>query len=178
MKSAEESDQSEKKGDVERRNFPAGLPEEPEKGWRAWAATTGAIVVLLLVLQLLTGTLLAFYYGYAIRGSVELGRGFAFTTLVYAELLRSLGARSPEHHAWDRTLGPNRLLLGIVGGSMLLQVTLHHIPVLQTLFGTAPAPLSEGLAILALGTVPLIVLEARKALRRRQNQRSWRNVAH
>jgi len=92
MKSAEESDQSEKKGDVERRNFPAGLLEEPAKGWRAWAATTGAIVVLLLVLQLLTGTLLAFYY----VPSVD----HAHTTVTYIEKVVPSGSwvRSIHHH--------------------------------------------------------------------------------
>jgi ubiquinol-cytochrome c reductase cytochrome b subunit len=92
MKSGKESDQSERKDDVTRRNLQAGLPEEPDKGWRAWAATTGAIVVLLLFLQLLTGTLLVFYY----VPSVD----HAHVTVTYIEKVVPSGSwvRSIHHH--------------------------------------------------------------------------------
>ena len=107
--------------------------------------------------------LLAFYYGYVIQGNADLARGYVFTTLVYCQLLRSLGVRT-SHPIWSRAAGLNKLLIGVVAVSMVLQILLHHVPVLQRLFHLQPVGWGERIGMLALGVVPLVVLELRKVL--------------
>src|SRR5215475_307465 len=41
---------------------PSRKPPGEQNGWRAWTKTTGGIVAALLLVQLVTGVLLAFYY--------------------------------------------------------------------------------------------------------------------
>ena len=62
-------------------------------GWRAWAQTTGGVVGVLLLVQVLTGVLLAFYF----VPSVD----HAHTTVSYIEKVLPAGTwlRSLHHHA-------------------------------------------------------------------------------
>lgn len=65
------------------------LSDEPSQGFSAWARTTASLVVLLVLLQLLTGLLLAFYYVPSAES--------AHATVAYIE--KSVGAGS-----WIRSL--------------------------------------------------------------------------
>jgi Ca2+-transporting ATPase len=125
-----------------------------------------------LMLTLLTGLLTAsvslgaFAYEYYIDGSVEQARDAAFTTLVFAELLRSFGARSNTRTVWQVGWFSNLQLLLVVAISLALQYGIHHIPALQTLFGIEPVTMNQCLAWTGLGFIPLTILELRKWVRR------------
>jgi ubiquinol-cytochrome c reductase cytochrome b subunit len=64
----------------------------PENGRYAWLQTTGSVVALLILVQLVTGVLLAFYY----VPSVD----HAYTTVAYVEKVVSSGSwiRSLHHY--------------------------------------------------------------------------------
>lgn len=97
---------------------------------------------------------------------VDHARALAFSTLVFAELLRAFAARSTTRLFWE--VGPltNRLLLGIVVFSVGLQGVLYELPAARELFGLGALRLWElGLAF-ALGLIPVTVLELSKLLRR------------
>jgi Ca2+-transporting ATPase len=92
-------------------------------------------------------------------------RNYAFSTLVFAELFRSFGARSLQRPFWSRTASTNIRLTLVVVASIALQVVIHHVPALQKVFGIGPISLQACAALLILGTVPLLLLELRKVAR-------------
>ncbi|CAA9889827.1 Calcium-transporting ATPase [Candidatus Methylobacter favarea] len=125
-----------------------------------------------LTLTLFTGLLTAgvtlgvFAYELYIDNSLEQARDAAFTTLVIAELLRAFGARSEQRTIWQIGLFSNMRLFLIVAVSFALQLAIHHVPMLQTLFQIEPVSQNQYAAWIGAGFIPLIVLELRKVIRR------------
>ncbi|MDD5269504.1 MAG: cation-translocating P-type ATPase [Methylococcales bacterium] len=125
-----------------------------------------------LKLTLLTGLLTAgvtlgvFIYELYIDNSLEQARDAAFTALVIAELLRAFGARSEQRTIWQIGLFSNIRLFLIVAVSFALQLAIHHVPILQTLFQIEPVSLNQCMSWIGVGFIPLIVLELRKVIRR------------
>lgn len=119
----------------------------------------------------LTGVLTAgvaltvFAYEFYADGSVAQARNAAFSALVIAELLRAFGARSNEKTVWQIGLFSNMRLFVIVAASFVLQLLIHHLPMLETLFGTEPVSVAQCAAWIVLGAIPLIVLELGKVFR-------------
>jgi Ca2+-transporting ATPase len=109
--------------------------------------------------------LVAFAYELYADKSVTQARNAAFSALVIAELLRSFGARSEVHTVIQVGLFSNLRLFAIVAASFVLQLLIHHLPVLETLFGTEPISLAQCVAWIALGSVPLIAIELGKIFR-------------
>jgi Ca2+-transporting ATPase len=85
---------------------------------------------------------------------------------VIAELLRAFGARSNTRTVWQMGLVSNMQLFVIVVASFAIQLAIHHAPALQTLFGTTPISLSQCVAWVGFGSLPLLVLELRKVVQR------------
>ena len=110
-------------------------------------------------------TLIVFAYEFYADSSLAQARNAAFSTLVIAELLRSFGARSEVHTVFQVGLFSNMRLFAIVMISLALQLLIHHLPVLETLFGTEPLSLVQCAVWLALGAIPLLVIELGKILR-------------
>jgi Ca2+-transporting ATPase len=125
-----------------------------------------------LRLTLLTGfltasvSLSAFAYELYLDGSLEQARDAAFTTLVFAELLRAFGARSGTRTVWQVGLFSNLKLFLIVAISLSIQYGIHHIPALQALFSIEPVTLKQCLAWTGIGFIPVIILELRKLIHR------------
>jgi Ca2+-transporting ATPase len=115
-----------------------------------WAARTDRTVIAITRLGLI---------------NVAQARNAAFSALVIAELLRSFGARSNEKTVWQIGLFSNMRLFVIVAASFVPQLLIHHLPVLETLFGTEPISVSQCVAWVVLGAIPLIVLELGKVFR-------------
>ncbi len=136
-----------------------------------------------LKLTLLTGFLTAgvslgaFAYEWIIDGNLGQARDAAFTALVTAELLRAFGARSSRHTVWQLGLFTNLRLFLIVAASFALQLAIHHIPALQTLFGIEPITLYQCAAWFGLGFIPLLTLEALKVRRQFRERRAASLVA-
>jgi Ca2+-transporting ATPase len=111
-------------------------------------------------------TLGAFGWEWLVGGNIGHARDAAFTVLVMAELLRSLGARSTTRTVWQMGLRSNLRLAAVVAVGFALQLAIHHVPWAQTLFGIAPISLGQCLAWAGLAAVPLILLEIGKVLGR------------
>jgi Ca2+-transporting ATPase len=131
-----------------------------------------------LLLTLLTGFLTAsvslgaFAYEYYIDDNLAQARDAAFTALVIAELLRAFAARSAHRTVWQIGLFTNLRLLLIVAASFTLQLAIHHIPMLQTLFAIEPITLNQCAAWFGLGFLPLMTLEAAKLVRQYRERRT------
>ncbi|WP_020563061.1 cation-translocating P-type ATPase [Methylosarcina fibrata] len=130
-----------------------------------------------LKLTLLTGLLTAgvtlgvFAYELYIDNSLEQARDAAFTALVIAELLRAFGARSEQRTIWQIGLFSNLRLFLIVAVSFALQLAIHHVPMLQKLFQIEPVTLNQCVVWIGVGSIPLIILELRKVIRRPQTKK-------
>jgi Ca2+-transporting ATPase len=106
----------------------------------------------------------AFAYEWYIDQNLADARDAAFSVLVIEELLRSFSMRSDARTVWQVGLWSNMQLCVVVVVSFALQLAIHHLPALQALFGTSPISLGQCVAWLALGSLPLLVLELRKVL--------------
>jgi magnesium-transporting ATPase (P-type) len=103
-----------------------------------------------------------------IDGGGDLGnaRTAAFNVLVFAQLFNALNARSETASAFAH-LFVNHWLWGAIALSVLLQLAVVNLPVLNVAFGTVPLTFDQWLTSIALASVVLWVAEARKwALRR------------
>jgi Ca2+-transporting ATPase len=96
---------------------------------------------------------------------VEAARTHAFATLVFAELLRSFGARSQSKPLWRVPFSSNIPLVVVLALSFSLQVWSQHGPALGGFLKTSYMPFTNCLLLLALGAIPTLVLEMNKAFR-------------
>jgi Ca2+-transporting ATPase len=135
-----------------------------------------------LVTMMFTGTLTAAVafavYVFALEnGSVEMARTQAFAVLVFAELLRSFGARSETKPVWRISVFSNLNLLLVVLATFALQVWSQHSTLLSGFLKTALLPITDCLILLGLGSIPLLILELAKVVRNRRRTPSTAAVA-
>jgi Ca2+-transporting ATPase len=122
--------------------------------------------VILLTGALQTAVTFGVYlWASAGRELVE-ARNLAFTTLVFGELFRAFAARSPERLFWEVGAWTNLRLLAVVVVSVALQLAIHHVPFAQHIFQISDLSLSDCALSLALGLVPVSVIELAKLARR------------
>lgn len=120
---------------------------------------------LLLCGTLTAGTSLSVFL-YTINSyDVGTARSYAFATLVFCELFRAFGARSETIPVWRLNPLGNLKLLVVVTASIALQIFSHHNNVLGGFLATAPLSLRDCLALLAVSTIPFVVLEIMKVVR-------------
>lgn len=91
-----------------------------------------------------------------------------FTTLCFVQLGHALAVRSEHQFLWRIGIGSNRMLLGALGLTLLLQLGIIYLPVMNTVFHTAPLSALELGGALAAGLVVLGAVEVEKAIRRRR----------
>jgi magnesium-transporting ATPase (P-type) len=96
-------------------------------------------------------------------GTLEEARTMAFTTLVLAQLFNCINARSDRVSAFHR-LFTNRLLWGAIGLSVVLQVAVVHLPILNRAFDTAPLSPGDWALCTGLASVVLWADEAKKLI--------------
>jgi Ca2+-transporting ATPase len=107
--------------------------------------------------------------GGLVEGSGTLGeaRTLAFTTLVLAQLFNCFNARSDRVSAFHH-LFTNRLLWGAIALSLVLQVSVIYLPLLNDAFDTTPLGAGDWLLCTALASMVLWADEARKLVTRRR----------
>ncbi len=105
------------------------------------------------------------------RLGVEAARSMAFTALVFCELLKSFSFRSETKPIWRVPFFSNPQLPLIVAASLALQLLLHHVEFLSGLLKTVLPPWNLRWLLLALGLVPLLVLETAKVVQGRIQRR-------
>ncbi|RKG69619.1 cation-transporting P-type ATPase, partial [Corallococcus exercitus] len=149
--------------DVMRR--PPRRPEEPMLGRREWAAV---LATGLLDASVTLGTFL-----WALqRMSLEEARTLTFTVLVFCQVLRAFAARSAGMIHWEVGSFSNWPLLGVVAGTLALQVALPEVPMLAAFFSLVPLDAAHLALALGLGLIPVSVLELRKLVARGLTRRS------
>jgi len=125
----------------------------------------------LFYLTLFTGLLAASvtlgvfaYELHVVGNSIDQARDAAFTALVITGLLRAFGARSDQRTIWQIGLFSNLRLFLIVAVSFGLQLAIHHVSMLQTLFQIKSVSLHQCVVWIGVGFIPLAILELRKSV--------------
>jgi Ca2+-transporting ATPase len=136
--------------------------------------TDGAMLRGLALTGALTACVsMAVYWFELHRGSeVGVARNAAFSTLVFAELLRSFGARSATRFVHEIGIFSNLRLFAVVVASFLLQIAIHHEPHLSRFFSASPLSITQCAAQIALGLIPLAGVEMQKAIARHRESQS------
>ncbi|SHH12820.1 Ca2+-transporting ATPase [Thermosyntropha lipolytica DSM 11003] len=106
-------------------------------------------------------SLLAFMIGLLfirIQGvdSLEVPRTMAFTTLVFAQLFYVFECRSERYSPFELGFFKNKFLLGAVLCSVIMQLMVIYLPVMQTAFHTVPLELWQWCIILLLAGAKFI----------------------
>jgi len=115
---------------------------------------------------LLTGLVaFAVYFHGSQNGTLAQARSQAFAVLVFAELLRAFGARSETKPVWRIAHFSNLNLLGVVGLSIGIQFWSQHNATLGRFLKTSSLSFTDGFVLLAMGAIPLLVLELAKVIR-------------
>jgi Ca2+-transporting ATPase len=120
---------------------------------------------------LTAGVAFAIYFYVLKAGTTETARASAFAVLVFAELLRSFGARSETKPVWQISLFTNVNLVIVVAISFGLQVWSQHNATLGSFLKTSYMPLEDCFLLLAVGAIPLLSLEMVKVVRHAWQQR-------
>jgi P-type Ca2+ transporter type 2C len=139
---------------------------------RSERITNRSFLRTMLITGFLTaGVAFAVYFQVLRTGTTETARASAFAVLIFAELLRSFGARSEARPVWRISLFTNRSLVIVVAISFGIQMWSQHNAALGRFLKTSYMPFADCFLLLALGSIPLIVLEMVKAVQqiRRQN---------
>ena len=113
---------------------------------------------------LTAGVAFAVYFHVLRTGTTEAARASAFAVLVFAELLRSFGARSETKSVWRISLFTNVNLLIVVTISIGLQLLSQHNAIVGRFLKTSYMSFADCLWLLALGAIPLLVLELVKLI--------------
>ena len=127
-----------------------------------WVGFVMAAVTLLALDLRLPGGLV----GGGAPGSVVEARTMAFTTLVLAQLFNCFNARSDRTSAFHN-LFVNPLLWAAIALSLVLQITVVHVPLLNEAFDTAPLGADDWAVCVWLASVVLWAAEGKKLLQRR-----------
>ncbi|MBI3968989.1 MAG: cation-translocating P-type ATPase [Chloroflexi bacterium] len=85
-----------------------------------------------------------------------------FTTLIFAQLALALGMRSETSALWTIGLRSNPSMLGAITLTVVLQLAVVYIPLLQGIFGTTAMPPSDLVVAALAGLLMLLVVEAWK----------------
>jgi P-type Ca2+ transporter type 2C len=128
---------------------------------------TGRQWRMVLLIGLLESALVLGVYAWALdaRGLTS-ARTLAFSVLVFAEVLRSFAMRSDTRLFWEVGVFTNLRLLGVVILSVVIQLALSHLTAGQQIFDITGMSADDTFLCLALGLVPVSVLEVAKLLHR------------
>jgi P-type Ca2+ transporter type 2C len=139
---------------------------------RATSFTDRSFVIGVGATGVLTaGTAFGVYlYGLIYEGEVA-ARTHAFSTLVFAELLRAFGARSETLPLWRIGILSNARLVAVVGLSFALQIVSHHVGAVQQVLETGPVSWTECAVLVGIAALPMALLEAIKL--RQHRPQAW-----
>lgn len=146
---------------------PAVMKQKPRDSRES--ITNRSFVGILALSGVLSATLAFTVYVIMLRTHPpEVARTWAFTVLVFEELLRAFSARSETQAIWRMSPFSNPGLVAVVVISVGLQVLAQQNDTFGRFLQVEAMTLAESLELLGLALIPLCVLEVTKAVRRRR----------
>ncbi len=108
-------------------------------------------------------TLVAFFLGYKVWGSLALGETMAFAALALGQLVHAVNIRS-THSLFVAGFFSNRYMVGAFLGSLTLLLGVLLIPGVQSVFSLIPMSGAAWLAVVGLALAPLVIVEIYKLI--------------
>jgi len=122
----------------------------------------------ILWVGILIGALCLGTLHWALLQKLDYWQTMVFTVLVFAQLFQSLAVRSDIESLFTQGIFTNSFLIMAVAISVLLQLALIYLPILNDLFRTQPLPLSDLGLCVAIASIVFIAVEIEKLLIRRK----------
>jgi Ca2+-transporting ATPase len=132
-------------------------PYPPAEG--VFSRGMGVDIVWLGLLMGLAPLLLGFYYWNA---GDPAWQTMVFTALVMSQMAFALSVRSERESVFKIGLFSNPAMLSAIGLTILLQLLVIYVPILQDFFKTVPLDLEHLVIALVLSTLPFIGFELKK----------------
>lgn len=108
--------------------------------------------------------LMAFYLGWQ-KYDLEMGRTYAFVTLIASELFRAYSARSEKHPLWKIGFFSNKSMNLAVFVSLFLLVIVLLVPGLRDVFNVSALHMLDWDVLLAFALMPLVFGELTKVFK-------------
>ena len=121
----------------------------------------------ILWVGLLMGGVSLLTQAWAIHSGTAHWQSMVFTVLTLSQLGHVLAIRSERESLFSQGVLSNRMLIGALSLTFVLQMAVLYVPWLNPIFKTEPLSLGELAACLALSSVVFIGVEIEKALVRR-----------
>jgi P-type Ca2+ transporter type 2C len=146
---------------------PDVMKRPPRRGNEAF--TDRSFFAMMSITGVLTAGVAFAVYLYGLRyENLEMARTHAFATLVYAEILRSFGCRNDRKPIWEIGIFSNFKLVMVAILAIAFQLSTHHNQTLGRFLKSSEMSWTECFVLLAIGAIPLVVLEMIKVLRRQK----------
>jgi Ca2+-transporting ATPase len=113
-------------------------------------------------------------YAWALGDGLARARSLAFAVLVFVQLFRSFASRSTTRVFWQVGAFSNLVLLAVVIASVAFQLAIHSLPLTRGLFDIIALTPGDAALCLALGVLPVTVVELAKLVRARRGVRTGR----
>ena len=128
---------------------------------RLWTIAGEGLMLAVIALGAFTWSLLIW------QQPVEQARSVAFTVMVVAQLVHAFNCRSDRWSLFQVGVTTNHALIWAVVLSLVLQIAILTIPVVESIFKVAPLPIEDWELMVLMALVPLAVVEVIKWIRRR-----------
>jgi Ca2+-transporting ATPase len=99
----------------------------------------------------------------------ELWQTMTFTTLTLAQMGNALAMRSERDTLWQIGLFSNKVMVGSVTLTLILQLAVTYIPFMNNVFSTTPLGLRDLLISLGFSVVVFLAVESLKWIRQRRS---------
>ncbi len=111
----------------------------------------------------------AFAYAlYGLKQNLDQARTVAFTVMVVVQLVHAFNCRSDRYSVFSLGVRSNPALMWAFLASLAIQVAVLTLPAVAPLFKAAALPLEDWALMIAVGLLPLAIVETVKLVRRRQ----------
>jgi Ca2+-transporting ATPase len=112
------------------------------------------------------GVLNLFTQWFAMKSSTSHWQTIVFSVLCFSQLWHVMAIRSETRSLFRMGIMSNKPLLLAVSATILLQIAVIYIPLLNNFFHTQPLTLVELLATAGISSIVFIVVEIEKAIKR------------
>jgi cation-transporting ATPase F len=123
--------------------------------------------IALVSIVLVVAAFLAVYWTTAAGGSTAQARTTAVNVFVCVQIAYLFSCRALDRSLLTARPGRNPVLWLGIGLTVALQALITYLPVMNTMFGTAPLTSAAWLSVLGAGVVAFVVVEVDKVLWRR-----------
>lgn len=121
-------------------------------------------ISILIVGFIEASLVLSVYYVLLNRYEEGYARNIAFTLIVCSQVFRAFSARSFERLLFQVGIFTNLWLLAVAILTVLLQLSLHFIPLGQKIFGLSPLSMQDMIFVLTLSLITTTLIEIKKII--------------